>query len=94
MMRMTKERIRHVSSAVLERLKSQQLFDVTGSKEKLIDALEKSITDELSVEDRLNAEVRKMLKQYDAEFDSGRADYQKMFVMVKSKLVKERSIVL
>ncbi len=94
MMRMTKERIRHVSSAVLERLKSQQLFDVTGSKEKLIDALEKSITDELSVEDRLNAEVRKMLKQFDAEFDSGRADYQKMFVMVKSKLVKERSIVL
>jgi hypothetical protein len=93
-MRMTKERIRHVSSAVLERLKSQQLFDVTGSKEKLIDALEKSITDELSVEDRLNAEVRKMLKQYDGEFDSGRADYQKMFVMVKSKLVKERSIVL
>jgi len=93
-MRMTKERIRHVSSAVLERLKSQQLFDVTGSKEKLIDALEKSITDELSVEDQLNAEVRKILKQYDAEFDSGRADYQKMFVMVKSKLVKERSIVL
>ncbi len=91
---MTKERIRHVSSAVLERLKSQQLFDVTGSKEKLIDALEKSITDELSVEDQLNAEVRKILKQYDAEFDSGRADYQKMFVMVKSKLVKERSIVL
>ena len=93
-MRMTKARIRHVSSAVLERLKSQQLFDVTGSKEKLIDALEKSITDELSVEDQLNAEVRKILKQYDAEFDSGRADYQKMFVMVKSKLVKERSIVL
>jgi len=93
-MRMTKERIRHVSSAVLERLKSQQLFDITGSKEKLIDALEKSITEELSVEDQLNAEVRKILKQYDAEFDSGRADYQKMFVMVKSKLVKERSIVL
>ena len=94
MMRMTKERIRHISSAVLDRLKSQQLFDVTGSKEKLVDALEKSITDELLVEDRLNAEVRKMLKQFDAEFDSGRADYQKMFVMVKSKLVKERSIIL
>jgi hypothetical protein len=93
-MRMTKERIRHVSSAVLDRLKSQKLFDVTGSQEKLIDALEKSITDELSVEDRLNAEVRNMLKQYDAEFDSGRADYQKMFVMVKSKLVKERNFVL
>ncbi len=94
MMRMTKERIRHVSSTVLDRLKSQQLFDVTGSQEKLVDALDKAITEELLVEDRLNAEVRKILKQYDAEFDSGRADYQKMFVMVKSKLVKERSIIL
>jgi len=93
-MRMTKERIRHVSSTVLDRLKSQQLFDVTGSQEKLVDALDKVITEELSVEDRLNAEVRKILKQYDVEFDSGRTDYQKMFAMVKSKLVKERSIIL
>ena len=60
----------------------------------LLFAADEKTTGRLIVEDRLNAEVRKMLKQYDAEFDSGRADYQKMFVMVKSKLVKERSIVL
>lgn len=93
-MRMTKERIRHISSAVLDRLKEQQLFEITGSKDKIVDALEKAIGDELSVEDNLNDEVRKMLKQYDAEFDSGRADYQKMFLLVKNKLVKERNIVL
>lgn len=93
-MRLTKERIRYVSTAILDRLKSQQLFEVTGSKDKLVDALEKAITDELSVEDRLNAEVRSMLKQYEAEFDKGRADYQKMFTMVKNKLVKERGVVL
>ncbi len=94
MMRMTKERIRFVSNAVLTQLKEQQLFNVTGSKEKLVDALEKAITDELSAEDRLNNEVRGMLKQYEAEFDSGRADYQKMFLLVKNKLVKERGTVL
>ena len=94
MMRMTKERIRFVSNAVLTQLKEQHLFDVTGSRDKLVDALEKAITDELSAEDRLNNEVRGMLKQYEAEFDSGRADYQKMFMMVKNKLVKERGIVL
>ena len=94
MMRMTKERIRFVSNAVLDQLKEQQVFNVTGSKEKLVDALEKAITDELSKEDRLNDEVRGLLKQYEAEFDSGRADYQKMFMLVKNKLVKERGIVL
>ena len=93
-MRVTKERIRVISVAVLEKLSSYQLFDVTGFKEKLVDTLEEAIRDELSVEDRLNSEVRMMLKQYDAEFNSGRADYQKMFVMVKSKLVKERGVIL
>ena len=93
-MRVTKERIRVISVAVLEKLSSYQLFDVTGFKEKLVDTLEEAIRDELSVEDRLNVEVRMMLKQYDAEFNSGRADYQKMFAMVKSKLVKERGAIL
>ena len=91
---MTKERIRVISVAVLEKLSSYQLFDVTGFKEKLVNTLEEAIRDELSVEDRLNVEVRRMLKQYDAEFNSGRADYQKMFTMVKSKLVKERGVIL
>ena len=93
-MRVTKERIRVISVAVLEKLSSYQLFDVTGFKEKLVNTLEEAIRDELSVEDRLNVEVRMMLKQYDAEFNSGRADYQKMFTMVKSKLVKERGVIL
>ena len=93
-MRVTKGRIRVISVAILEKLSSYQLFDVTGFKEKLVDTLEEAIRDELSVEDRLNSEVRMMLKQYDAEFNSGRADYQKMFTMVKSKLVKERGVIL
>ena len=93
-MRFASERIRFISEAVLARLKSHKLFEVTGSKEKLVDALEKAITDELSVEDRINAEVREMLKQFNSEFERGRADYQKMFTMVKNKLVKERGVVL
>ena len=93
-MRASKERIQFISVSVLEKLTSHQLFEVTGSKKKLVYILEKAITDELSVEDRLNAEVRTILKQYDAEFNSGRADYQKMFTMVKSKLVKERGVIL
>ena len=93
-MRASKERIQFISVSVLEKLTGDQLFEVTGSKEKLVDLLEKAITDELAVEDRLNAEVRTILKQYDAEFNSGRADYQKMFTMVKSKLVKERGVIL
>ncbi len=93
-MRITKERIRHIATTVASRLQDQGLLEVTGSEETLIQALDKAIRDELSVEDRLNAEVRNLLQQYEAEFEKGRADYQKMFTMVKGKLVKERGLVL
>ncbi len=93
-MRITKERIRHIAITVASRLQDQGLLEVTGSEETLIQALDKAIRDELSVEDRLNAEVRNLLQQYQAEFEKGQADYQKMFTMIKSKLVKERDLVL
>ncbi len=93
-MRITKERIKHIATTVASRLQDQGLLEVTGSEETLIQALDKAIRDELSVEDRLNVEVRDLLKQYEAEFEKGRADYQKMFTMVKGKLVKERGLVL
>ena len=93
-MRVTEERIQSLATAVVERLQEQNLLEISGSKERLIHVVWKAITDELSVEDRLHAEIRALLKQYDAEFQSGRSDYQKMFTMVKNKLVKERELVL
>ena len=93
-MRVTEERIQSLATAVVERLQEQNFLEISGSKERLIHAVRKAITDELSVEDRLHAEIRALLKQYDAEFQSGRSDYQKMFTMVKNKLVKERELVL
>ena len=93
-MRVTEERIQSLATAVVERLQEQNLLEISGSKERLIHVVRKAITDELSVEDRLHAEIRALLKQYDAEFQSGRSDYQKMFTMVKNKLVKERGLIL
>lgn len=93
-MRVTKERIRFLATAVVDRLQGQHLLEISGSKDRLIDSLDRAITDELSVEDRLHAEIHRLLQQYDAEFQSGRADYHKMFTMVKNKLVKERGLIL
>jgi hypothetical protein len=42
----------------------------------------------------LNAEVRQLMKQYDAEIERGGVDYQKMFTMIKNKLVRERGLIL
>lgn len=93
-MRLNTTRIHQMAETVIERLKAQGLLQIQGKVELIVQQLETAITTELQAEDRLNADVREMLKQFDQEFAAGRADYQKMFSMVKKKLIKERDIVL
>jgi len=93
-MKLTKERVRHLAESLVSHLHQKGFVDFTGTKQDLVDALDVGITEELSVEDRLNAEVRTLMKQYDAEIERGGVDYQKMFTMIKTKLVRERGLIL
>ncbi len=93
-MKLTKERVRHLAESLVSNLSEKGFVDFAGTKQNLIAALDAGITDELSVEDRLNTEVRTLMKQYDAEIERGGVDYQKMFTMIKTKLVRERGLIL
>jgi hypothetical protein len=93
-MRLNPVRIHQMATTVVERLIARGLLEVQGKLEPVVQHVDSAITTELHVEDRLNADVRDMLKQFEREFAEGRADYQKMFSMVKQKLIKERGIVL
>lgn len=93
-MRLNKVRVHHMAVSVIERLQASGLLQIQGKPEVVIQKLEEAILTELQVEDRLNADVREMLKQFEREFAEGRADYQKMFTMVKQKLIKERGVIL
>jgi hypothetical protein len=93
-MRLNTIRIHQMAATVIERLEAQGLLQIQGKTDLVVQQLETAITTELQVEDRLNADVRELLKQFDQEFAAGRADYQKMFSMVKQKLIKERGLIL
>lgn len=93
-MRLSKERIRHMAESLAVRLETEGHIVLQAPRKSFAESLETVITDELSVEDRLNAEVRQMLKAHEQEIQRGRVDYQKMFTLLKQKLVRERGIVL
>lgn len=75
-------------------LQAEGHIALTGERRTLVESLEQAITQELSLEDRVNAEVRQLLKAYEQQIEQGQVDYQKMFQMVKQKLVRERGIIL
>ena len=93
-MRLSKERVRHMAESLTSRLQEEGHIELLGERKGIVEVLEQAITAELSVEDRVNAEVRQLLKAYEEQIDRGQVDYQKMFQMVKQKLVRERSIIL
>jgi hypothetical protein len=93
-MRLSKERVHHMAEALVTRLQQEGHVELTGDRKTFVGALGHTMTEELSVEDRLNAEVRQLMKGYEKEIEQGQVDYQKMFTMIKSKLVRDRGIIL
>jgi hypothetical protein len=93
-MRLSKERVKHMAETLAVRLVQEGHVALLGQHKSLVEALDHVVTEELSIEDRLNAEVRQLLKTYARQIESGQVDYQKMFTMIKQKLVLERGIIL
>lgn len=93
-MRVPKTWVPLIAKKVIDDLITKGLIDSRVSVEELILETEKLITDELTVEDRLNEEVREVLKKHSSEIEKGRLDYRKMFELTKRKIIEERGLIL
>jgi hypothetical protein len=65
-----------------------------GEDGQIRQAAEQIISDELMVEENLDAEIHKLLQAYKYEITMGRMSYDDLFKKTKSRLVRERRIVL
>jgi len=73
---------------------SKELAEPLVPVNTLIQEIETLLLEDLMTEDRLNAEVRELLKKYEPEIEKGRLDFKKLFDMTKQKLIKERNLTL
>jgi len=93
-MKLPPPQVEKLSHAVLNRLAKRGLLSSSAGKEAVLSRIKTIILNELQVEDRLDDEVRTILESHRKEIDEGRVDYNKMFQMIKKKLVQERNIIL
>ncbi|MHB8093646.1 MAG: DUF507 family protein [Candidatus Aminicenantales bacterium] len=61
---------------------------------RLIDELNNLIIEDFQKEDKLDQEVRELLGKHMEKIRRENIEYQTMFRMIKTKLAKERNIVL
>jgi len=93
-MRIPKTWVPLLTKKLIDNITSKGLVKPTVSPQKLLTETEEIITNELTIEDRLNEEVREILKSHSSVIEKGRMDYRRLFELTKQKLVKERNLVL
>ena len=92
-MRLNKGQIEHLASAILRNLTKEGKI-IAEDRSRLLEEVTNLMTDEFLKEDRLDQEVREILNKHMEKIRRENIEYQTMFRMIKTKLAKEKGIVL
>jgi hypothetical protein len=92
-MRLNKNQIEHMAFIIVRNLFKEEKI-IGESKNDLISDISSVITEEFMKEDKLDQEVREILNQHMEKIRKENIEYQTMFRMIKTKLAKERNMVL
>ena len=92
-MRLNKNQIEHLGFLILRNLKKDGKV-LIEEKTSLLDEIIALITEEFQKEDQLDQEVRELLSKHIEKIRRENLEYQTMFRMIKTKLAKERNIIL
>jgi hypothetical protein len=92
-MLLSRDFVAYMSGEVVKRLIEAQMIE-TKAPEALVQRVRQRMAEELSVEDRLNDEVREILNQHQDEIRRTGVSYQEMYKKVKAQLARDRKLIL
>ena len=92
-MRLSKNQIEHMAFSIIRNMLKEEKI-LTTEKSKLVADLDNLINNEFLIEDKLDQEVREILNKHVEKIRTENIEYQTLFRMIKTKLAKEKEIVL
>ena len=92
-MRLSTEQIDIIGNRIVRGLVKLGYFDVDDADEIEL-MVRQVLTEELRVEDKLNDEVRDLMREHMARIRRADVEYHEMFKVIKARLAKERDIIL
>jgi len=92
-MRLNKNQIDHMAFVIVRNL-SKEGKVILEDRNQIVDNIISLITEEFQKEDQLDQEVREILGKHMEKIRRENIEYQTMFRMIKTKLARERNIVL
>ena len=92
-MLLSRDYVGYMAKEVVKRLDAAKMIEAKNL-ENLATQVRQVMADEITVEDRINEEVREILARYSDEMKRTGVSYQDMFKKVKGQLARERKLIL
>jgi hypothetical protein len=92
-MLLSRDYVGYMAKEIVKRLTAAKMIE-TKSAENLTTQVRQVMAEEVTIEDRLNEEVREILAKYSDEMKRTGVSYQEMFKKVKGQLARERKLIL
>ncbi|NJM05762.1 DUF507 family protein [Candidatus Gracilibacteria bacterium] len=93
-MKLSPEKVEQLAANIVDGLAEVDGILFMGNDSQIRLAIAEIVTDELMVEEVLDAEIHKMLQAYKYEITMGRLNYDELFRKTRQRLIAERKIVL
>jgi len=92
-MHFSKEYVGYLAREITKKLIEGELIE-TSNPDEVRERVHAALLDELTLEDRINDDVRTILETYSEEMRMTGANYQEMFKKIKNELVRKYKAVL
>ncbi len=92
-MLLSRDFVGYMAKEVVKRLVASKMIE-TENPDGVTQAVRQAMADEVTLEDRLNEEVREILARYSDEMRNTGVSYQEMYKKVKGQLARERKLIL
>jgi hypothetical protein len=92
-MLLSRDFVGYMAKEVVKRLVAAEMIE-TKTPDVVAQHVRHAMAEELTIEDRLNEEVREILNQHSDEMRRTGVSYQDMYKKVKGELARQRKLIL
>jgi hypothetical protein len=94
-MLLNRDYVGYAATEVVKKLMEGELVEIKEKdQEAVITRVRQRMMEEITIEDKVNEEVRNILTQYQDEMRRTGVSYQEMFKKVKGQLARDRKLIL
>lgn len=93
-MKLRRDVVNYLAKKIVHHLDEKEVIEYDCDLDSVVGVVENAMVEDLMVEDKLNDEVKEILREQESEIDENNINYRKVFQMVKNKLARERGLIL